>query len=152
VLQRFDTVSTISGRMWSALLTKGVTPERTRYFPELGGHAANQARRAKGWLSRGTRHSADPWWAVFGQLGEQTGTHGDPAAARLLKSRQDLVFVVCGDGLMKPSLGKPASRAANVRLLHCSRRDGAELLAMAGYPFAAAEPDAADLVLPFENC
>jgi len=32
-LQRFDTVSTISGRMIERLLRKGVAPERTRYFP-----------------------------------------------------------------------------------------------------------------------
>ncbi len=33
LLQRFDTVSTISSRMIERLLTKGVAVQRTRYFP-----------------------------------------------------------------------------------------------------------------------
>lgn len=150
VLQRFDTVSTISGRMVERLLTKGVTPERTRYFPNW----VVMPRIKQGGPTGGYRQElgipADAVVALFsGSLGSKQGLMVIPAAARLLKSRQDLVFVVCGDGLMKPSLETAVAGLPNVRLLPLQPSGRlSELLAMADIHLLPQSPDAADLVLP----
>jgi len=142
VLQLLIRCRPFRARMVERLLTNGVV-QRTRYFPNWVVIAANQAQRAKGWLSReelgipaGRRGGA-----VFGQLGEQTGTHGIPAAARLLKSRQDLAVRRLGDGLMKPSLETALAGLPNVRLLPLQPSGRlSELLAMAISICCAAEP------------
>jgi colanic acid biosynthesis glycosyl transferase WcaI len=93
---------------------------------------------------------ADAVVALFsGSLGSKQGLMVIPAAARLLKSRQDLVFVVCGDGLMKPSLETAVAGLPNVRLLPLQPSGRlSELLAMADIHLLPQSPDAADLVLP----
>jgi putative colanic acid biosynthesis glycosyltransferase WcaI len=150
VLQRFDTVSTISGRMVERLLTKGVTPERTRYFPNWVVMPRIKQGGAKGGYRDELGIPADAVVALFsGSLGSKQGLMVIPAAARLLKSRQDLVFVVCGDGLMKPSLEAAVAGLPNVRLLPLQPSGRlSELLAMADIHLLPQSPDAADLVLP----
>jgi colanic acid biosynthesis glycosyl transferase WcaI len=72
-----------------------------------------------------------------------------PAAASLLRSRQNTVFVICGDGLMKPDLEAAVAGLSNVRLLPLQPADRlAELLGMADIHLLPQSPDAADLVLP----
>jgi colanic acid biosynthesis glycosyl transferase WcaI len=150
VLQRFDTVSTISGRMVERLLTKGVTPERTRYFPNWVVMPRIKQGGPKGGYREELGIPADAVVALFsGSLGSKQGLMVIPAAARLLKSRQDLVFVVCGDGLMKPSLETAVAGLPNVRLLPLQPSGRlSELLAMADIHLLPQSPDAADLVLP----
>jgi colanic acid biosynthesis glycosyl transferase WcaI len=152
VLQRFDTVSTISGRMIERLLTKGVVRERTRYFPNW----ANIPRTRHGYAKANYRAQlgipSDAVVALFsGSLGGKQGLMVIPEAASLLRSRQNIVFVVCGDGLMKPDLEASVSglRLPNVRFLPLQPSERlSELLGMADIHLLPQSPDAADLVLP----
>jgi colanic acid biosynthesis glycosyl transferase WcaI len=152
VLQRFDTVSTISGRMIERLLTKGVVRERTRYFPNW----ANIPRTRHGFSKANYRAQlgipSDAVVALFsGSLGGKQGLMVIPEAASLLRSRRNIVFVVCGDGLMKPDLEASVSglRLPNVRFLPLQPLERLpELLGMADIHLLPQSPDAADLVLP----
>src|SRR5258708_12861059 len=72
-----------------------------------------------------------------------------PEAAKLLRSSRDILFVGCGDGVIKPELETAAAGLPNVRFmpLQPSRR-GSDLLGIADIHLLPQSPDAADLVLP----
>jgi colanic acid biosynthesis glycosyl transferase WcaI len=150
ILQHFDTVSSISGRMIERLLTKGVAPQRTRYFPNWVDVARLRHGRAKGSYRAELGIPNDAVVALFsGTLGGKQGLMVIPEAASLLRSRQDTVFVICGDGLMKPDLEAAVAGLSNVRLLPLQPAERlAELLGMADIHLLPQSPDAADLVLP----
>lgn len=149
LLRRFDTVSTISRRMVERLLMKGVAPERTRYFPNWVDVARTRP------LPRGNYRDAlgisdDVVVALFsGTLGGKQGLMVIPAAAGLLRSRTDLVFVICGDGVMKSAIESAAADLPNFRLIPLQPQERLqELLSMADLHLMPQSPDAADLVLP----
>ena len=150
VLRRFDTVSTISGRMLERLLTKGIPSERTRYFPNWVDVA--QMRNGSGKLSYRSflGIASDAVVALFsGTLGGKQGLMVIPAAASLLAARKDIVFVICGDGLMRPAIEAAVEGLQNVNLLPLQPNERlSELLAMADIHLLPQSPDAADLVLP----
>jgi colanic acid biosynthesis glycosyl transferase WcaI len=149
VLRRFDTVSTISGRMIERLLTKGVVPERTRYFPNWVDLSRTRGS-VKGIYRAQLGIPGDAVVALFsGSLGGKQGLMVIPAAASLLRSRLNIVFVVCGDGVMKPDLETAVEGLPNVRLLPLQPAARlSELLGMADIHLLPQSPDAADLVLP----
>ena len=150
VLRQFDNVSSISGRMVELLLSKGTDAARTRYFPNWV-----DISRIKPSLS-GAQYRAqlgigdDSLVALFsGSLGGKQGLMVIPAAARLLIDRHDIVFVICGDGVMKPELQAAAHDLPNVHFLPlqpCERLG--ELLSMADIHLLPQNIGAADLVLP----
>jgi colanic acid biosynthesis glycosyl transferase WcaI len=149
VLRRFDSVSTISGRMVERLLTKGVMPSRTRYFPNWVDVArirpvTSGAYRAKLGIP------SDAVVVLFsGTLGGKQGLSVIPEAATLLAARSDIVFVICGDGVMKPTLEAAAAALPNLRVLPLQPLGQlADLLGMADIHLLPQSPDAADLVLP----
>jgi colanic acid biosynthesis glycosyl transferase WcaI len=149
VLRRFDTVSTISGRMIERLLTKGVAPVRTRYFPNwvdvtrIGTMASGNFRKKLG-------IPPDAIVVLFsGTLGGKQGLLVIPEAAGRLAARGDIVFVVCGDGVVKPSLETAAAALPNLMILPLQPSGRlADLLSMADIHLLPQSPDAADLVLP----
>jgi colanic acid biosynthesis glycosyl transferase WcaI len=149
LLQRFDAVSTISGRMVERLLAKGVPQERTRYFPNWVDlsrirPSANPAYRQQLGIS------ADSIVVLFsGTLGGKQGLMVIPEAARILAERHDILFVVCGDGVMKASLTAASAGLPNVLLMPLQPSGRlADLLGMADIHLLPQSPDAADLVLP----
>jgi colanic acid biosynthesis glycosyl transferase WcaI len=149
VLRRFDTVSTISGRMLERLLTKGVAQSKTRYFPNwvdvtrVGPMTGASFRSTIG-------ISPDAVVVLFsGSLGGKQGLSVIPEAARLLAARTDIVFVVCGEGLMKPRMDAAALHLPNLRILPLQPvAQLPDLLGMADIHLLPQNPDAADLVLP----
>ena len=150
LLRRFDTVSSISGRMVERLLQKGVPQERIRYFPNW----VDITRFKPASTSRMYREqlgiAADAVVVLFsGTLGGKQGLMAIPAAAALLAGRKDIVFVVCGDGMMKPELEAASADLPNVRMfsLQPVERLG-ELLCMADMHLLPQNVGAADLVLP----
>jgi len=150
ILQRFDTVSTISGRMIERLLSKGVAPDRTRYFPNWVNISRTRPGAVRGRYRTELGIPSDAVVALFsGTLGGKQGLMVIPAAASLLRSRQNTVFVICGDGLLKPDLEAAVAGLPNVRLLPLQPPERlTELLGMADIHLLPQSPDAADLVLP----
>lgn len=149
VLRRFDTVSTISGRMIERLLTKGVAQARTRYFPNWVDVTRIRPTATGGFRSK-LGISPDAVVVLFsGSLGGKQGLMVIPQTAVNLAARRDVVFVVCGDGVMKPSLETAVAGLPNVHLMPLQPSGRlADLLAMADIHLLTQSPDAADLVLP----
>jgi colanic acid biosynthesis glycosyl transferase WcaI len=84
-----------------------------------------------------------------GTLGSKQGLMVIPDAAKLLRSRRDIVFVVCGDGVMKSELKTAAAGLGNVRFMPLQPSGQVpNLLAVADIHVLPQSPDAADLVLP----
>jgi colanic acid biosynthesis glycosyl transferase WcaI len=150
VLRRFDVVSSISGRMAERLLVKGVERKRIRYFPNWVDLAHIKTTCASEGYRRRLGIAPDAVVALFsGTLGGKQGLLVIPEAARLLASRDDVVFVICGDGIMKSKLEAASVGLPNIRLLPLQpfERLG-ELLCMADIHLLPQSAGAADLVLP----
>lgn len=149
LLLRFDTVSTISGRMLQKLRAKGVPTGKTRYLPNWVDltrikPSSSGAYRAQLGIAE------DAVVALFsGTLNGKQGLMVIPAAAKLLRSRGDIVLVVCGDGVMKRELEAAAAGLPNIRFLPLQPSARvADLLASADIHLLPQSPDATDLVLP----
>jgi colanic acid biosynthesis glycosyl transferase WcaI len=150
LLRRFDIVSSISGRMAERMLMKGVAPERISYFPNwVDISHINPVKSASGCRLR-LGIPAGAVVALFsGTLGGKQGLMVIPEAARLLAARTDIVFVICGDGMMKPELEAASSDLRNIRLIPLQPFEAlGELLCMADIHLLPQSAGAADLVLP----
>jgi colanic acid biosynthesis glycosyl transferase WcaI len=150
IFRRFDCVSTISKRMLERLVTKGVPANRTRLFPNWV-----DLKHVKP-LAGGSRYRAelgiasDKVVVLFsGALGGKQGLTVILQAASVMTARTDVVFVICGEGIMRKALEKAVNDLPNLRLLPLQPYERlGELLAMADIQLLPQSPGAADLVLP----
>ena len=151
ILRRFDSVSSISSRMVEQLIAKGVAVKRTRYFPNWVDISRIKPSMGAGGTYRAELGiSADALIVLFsGSMGDKQGLMVIPEVAALLSSRKDIVFVVCGDGVVKPRLQAASEGLPNVRFLPLQpvERLG-ELLCTADVHLLPQSPGTADLVLP----
>jgi colanic acid biosynthesis glycosyl transferase WcaI len=136
--------------MVSRLIAKGVPEERTRYFPNWVDishvRPSSGGNRYRGELGA----SEDSVVVLYsGTLGAKQGLQIIPDVARILASRRDILFVICGDGALKGELETRTRDLPNVRLLPLQpfERLG-ELLTTANIHLLPQSSDAADLVLP----
>jgi colanic acid biosynthesis glycosyl transferase WcaI len=150
VLRRFDVVSTISGRMAERLLVKGVDPQRIKYFPNWVDMAHINPACGRGAYRTRLGIAPDAVVVLFsGTLGGKQGLMVIPDAARLLLRRADIVFVICGDGVMKPDLEAASADLPNVKLIPLQPLERlGEFLCMADIHLLPQSAGAADLVLP----
>lgn len=150
LLRRFDTVSTISGRMLSLLGTKGVAARKTMFLPN--------------WVDVSSIRPTDDAVALrttlciaesqvvclySGTLNRKSGVEVLVDAARLLRDDPRIMFVICGNGEMRASLEAQAQGLDNVRfldLLPASQVNA--LLNMADIHLLPQLRGAADLVMP----
>jgi colanic acid biosynthesis glycosyl transferase WcaI len=150
LLNRFDRVSTISRRMLDGAASKGVPESRLILFPNW---VDTNVVRPHGAASRFRAELAIPEDAVValysGTLGAKHGLHLIPEAARRLAQRSDIIFVICGDGVMKPGLVQACESLPNVRFLPLQpiERLG-ELLGTADVHLLTQSPDVQDQVMP----
>jgi len=150
LLRRFDCVSSISHRMVELLLAKGVLAQRAHYFPNWVDLSPAGTAAGSGGYRAELGIAPDAKIVMFsGSLGGKQGLMVVPAVAKLLAGRKDIVFVVCGDGIMKAQLEAATTGMPNVRLLPLQPRERlSELLATADIHLLPQNPDAEDLVLP----
>lgn len=148
LLGRFDQVSSISSPMCHRLVQKGVGPERVYRF----GNWADNAIRP---LEEPSPYKAEwditsPNVALYaGSIANKQGIGIVIDAARLLKDRTDLTFVICGQGPNRISLEALAAGLSNVQfrdLQPAARLN--ELLGLATVHLLPQIVGAADLVLP----
>jgi colanic acid biosynthesis glycosyl transferase WcaI len=151
LLRRFDRVSTISNRMLELLRTKRVDPARTVLFPNWVDVSAIKPMRQTSPYRAELNIADDAVVALYsGSMAGKQGLELLPAAARELQERlPNLVFVLCGDGVFKPTIERNCVGLANVRILPLqpAARLG-ELLGMADIHLLPQSPLAADLVMP----
>ncbi len=144
-----DRVSAISPQMVTRLVVKGVDPGRTYelrnwanagFAPDTDGAAAYR----QDWQV-GERKVA----LYSGNIANKQGIELVIEAARLLQSRRDIVFVICGEGPNRARLDALCAGLGNVQLhgLQPAERMGG-LLSLAAVHLLPQIPGAADLVLP----
>ncbi|KKB76088.1 hypothetical protein VW35_19420 [Devosia soli] len=149
LLQSFDRVSSISPAMCRRLLSKGVAAERIsehRNWAELAAIRAGQERSSY----RDLWQIETPHVALYsGAMGRKQGLDLIVEAARRLKGRRDLTFVVCGNGPYRGELEALARVLDNIRFqdLQPTERLG-DLLSLATVHVLPQIAGAADLVLP----
>lgn len=149
VLRQADRVSTISPQMVAKLGEKGVAPERCM---ELRNWAnANFAPDPAGASSLRKQWSLeDRIVALYsGNIARKQGIEILIDTAHLLQHRQDIAFVICGEGPNRQPLEARAAGLVNVLLqdLQPAERMGA-MLTMADFHLLPQIAGAADLVLP----
>ena len=150
LLRRFDSVSSISRRMLETLSEKGVMQEKINFFPNWVdiSHIYPFAEPSDYRKDLGIEISTKV--VLFsGSLGGKQGLMVIPEAANILKFRKDIIFVVCGDGVMKRELEAACVGLANIRFIPIQpfERLG-QLLGLADIHLLPQSPSAADLVLP----
>lgn len=150
LLCRFDNVSSISGRMLDRLRHKCVKEERIRFFPNWVDIAHIYPLLESSEYRKELGIELEAKVVLFsGTMGGKQGLMVIPAAARNLVHRKDVMFVVCGDGVMKPQLEAASIGLNNIRFLPLQpfERLG-QLLGLADIHLLPQSPEAADLVLP----
>ena len=149
MLRAADTVSTISPAMAARLEAKGVARPRIVLLRNW----ATQAERLK---HPGLDDGAGSWGlrgrtvALYaGTIAAKQGLEVVVEAARLLEGRDDLVFVICGEGANRAELEAAGAGLANLVFLPLQQPDRfAQLLRRADIHLLPQTAGAADLVLP----
>ncbi|WP_434782192.1 glycosyltransferase WbuB [Ferrovum myxofaciens] len=150
LMLRFDRVSTISPRMLEKLLDKGVASGKAMLFPN--------------WVDTGVifpLDAASPMHAELGiaqhktialysgNMGEKQGLEILLEAASSLANRDDIQFVLCGEGAARVRLQGKYGHLSNVMWLSLQPVERLnDLLNMADFHLLPQRADAADLVMP----
>ena len=149
ILRGFDRVSSLCAPMLERLAQKGVARDRLyelRNWADLSQVAPLEGPSPL----RAEFGIQTPHVALYsGNIGNKQGIGILAEAARLLAGRDDLTFVICGDGPALPGLKAAAAGLGNVRFhpLQERARLGA-LMGLADVHLLPQLGDAADLLLP----
>lgn len=149
ILRGFDRVSTISPAMCRRLAEKGVLHERVAEHRNWG-DLAEVSPLARPSLFRQKFGITTPHVALYsGALGRKQGLDLIIKAARCLTQRDDITFVICGNGPYRAELEAMAAGLHNVRFFDLQPREQlGELLGLATVHLLPQIAGAADLVLP----
>ncbi|MDO9238265.1 MAG: glycosyltransferase WbuB [Aquabacterium sp.] len=150
LMRRFDKVSTISNKMVDRLRSKGISADVVELFPNwVDTHGVMPLAGVSSYRAE-LGIAPDKIVALFsGTWGAKQDLLSIPEAAKLLAHRSDLMFVICGDGLMRPELEAACAGLPNVRLLPLQPKERlSDLLGMADIHLLTQSADAQDLVLP----
>jgi colanic acid biosynthesis glycosyl transferase WcaI len=157
LMSRFDRVSTISNRMLDRLLSKGISKQKTYFFPNWMDFESFELKRNQ--LSSGKLPDYDfrkeldipPGVVVAlysGNMGRKQGLEILAKAAKLLRD-DPVVFVFCGNGEGRSALEDRCADLKKTRFLDLQPIDTFhELLLMADIHLLPQRADAADLVMP----
>jgi colanic acid biosynthesis glycosyl transferase WcaI len=150
LLRSFDHVSSISGRMLDRLRQKGVKEHQVSFFPNWVDISHIYPLTAPSDYRKALGIKPDTKVVLFsGTMGGKQGLMVIPEAAKKLAHRQDLMFVVCGDGVIKPQLEIASIGLSNVKFLPLQPFEQlGQLLGLADIHLLPQSPEAADLVLP----
>jgi len=143
-----DRVSTISPQMCARLTQRGVPPGRIiefRNWAMLDDPAPPPGRGYREEWGIGRPHVA----LYSGAIGNKQGIELIVEAARALRHRQDLAFVICGDGPQRAHLASLAAGLDNIQFRPLQPRERlGELLGVASLHLLPQIAGAADLLLP----
>lgn len=149
ILRQADVVSTISPPMAALLAEKGVPPERIYEMRNwsnadfTGSPHGGASYRAEWGL--GDRHVA----LYSGNIANKQGLEVVIDAARALAGRQDISFVICGEGPNRANLQQQAAGLDNIQFHDLQPAERmAEFLSLASVHLLPQKAEAADLVLP----
>ncbi|AWB50717.1 colanic acid biosynthesis glycosyltransferase WcaI (plasmid) [Gemmobacter aquarius] len=145
----FDRVSTISPQMRKRLIEKGVPQHETVEFRNWSDLEAIKPLDRPSSLKAELGLTEKKVVLYSGNLGKKQGLEAIVRAAEALRDRKDIVFVIAGDGPLRPDLERLASGLSNVIFIPLQPYDRlSDLLGMASVHVLPQMVDAADLVLP----
>ena len=150
LLRRFDTVSTISRRMMRQLAAKGMSMQDT----ELVRNWVDLSRVRPSDRSPVLRESLgideSQLVCLFsGTINRKQGLDVVIETARRMREHSGVVFVICGNGELRPALEEAAAGLPNIRFIDLQPADELNaLLNMADIHLLPQLRDAADLVMP----
>lgn len=150
LMRCFDKVSTISNKMAQKLMHKGVDTTAIELFPNwVDIQGISPLTDASSYRSE-LGIDADAKVVLFsGTWGAKQDLLSIPEVAKRLAARTDIVFVICGDGVMRPQLEAACEGLNNVRLMPLQPKERlGQLLGMADMHLLTQSADAEDLVLP----
>ena len=149
MLHSADLVSTISHPMCQLLATKGIAPDRIMEMRNWANHAHAMDKADGQRLRREWGLDGKVIALYSGNIANKQGLDVVIEAARLLQDREDIAFVICGEGPNRLKLERLAKGLGNVvfRDLQPEARIG-DLLTMADIHLLPQLHDAEDLVLP----
>lgn len=150
LMRRFDLVSTISRRMVHQLAVKGIAQQRTEMLSNWVDLSSVRPGGRSDDLRRSLGIAASQIVCLFsGTINRKQGLGVIVAAARLLQHEPSVVFVICGDGEMRPELERAAFDLLNFRFMALQPVSQLNaLLNMADIHLLPQLRGAADLVMP----
>ncbi|KWF12759.1 glycosyltransferase WbuB [Burkholderia pseudomultivorans] len=150
LLKRFDTVSTISGKMIEHATRKGIDTHRLVHFANWADTHSIYPLKRPSELRATLSISPNAVVVLYsGNMGAKQGLEILAGAAQRLVSRDNLVFVFCGNGPARDDLVARCGGLGNCRFMELqpvSRLN--ELLNLADIHVLPQRADAADLVMP----
>lgn len=149
MLHRFDRISSISGPMLDKLVEKGVPVDKVyelRNWANLSQvtvqDGVSPMRKELGITSKYVAYYS-------GNVAAKQGLEIIPAAARLLAHRDDLTFVICGEGAFLETLKSATKGQDNIRFFPLQPLEGlSDALGMADLHLLPQIAGMAELVLP----
>jgi colanic acid biosynthesis glycosyl transferase WcaI len=150
LMRRFDFVSTISDAMRARLKDKGVAAERIVAFPNWVDTGLIRPIRALNALRVELGILPDTRVVLYsGNMGEKQGLEIVLEVAQRFSAEPDVLFLMCGDGAVRPRIARAASALPNVRLIPLQSLERLnELLNLADLHLLPQRAAAEDLVLP----
>ncbi|MBV8664285.1 MAG: WcaI family glycosyltransferase [Hyphomicrobiales bacterium] len=150
LLRRFDRVVTISGAMAERLARKGVAADRIAIvYNWVDLDAIKPLGRQSVYRDELGFAAGDRIVLYSGAIGAKQGFEDVIDAAERLARRQDIQFVIAGEGPAKPALAERAASSRNVRFLPFQPYSRlSEFLGLADLHILPQASAAADLVLP----
>ena len=148
--RRFDRVVTISNRMAEKIVAKGVAPERVRVVRNWVDVDKIRPLSAPSPYRTELGIGEDAFVALYsGNIGAKQGVRLLIEAAERLERDPRIVFVVAGEGPMKPAVAEAAARLPNLKVLPFQPEARfSEFLSLADLHLLPQEREAADLLLP----
>ncbi|MDB5444852.1 MAG: wcaI [Phenylobacterium sp.] len=150
VLRRFDRVITISSRMAEKIFDKGVPADRIEIVRNwVDVEAIRPMPTSDTYRTEIGLKPSDFMVLYSGNIGAKQGVRLLIEAAEALKDTPDVVFVIAGQGPMRPEVERAAARLANIRVLDFQPESRfGEFLSLADVHVLPQERDTADLLLP----
>ena len=150
LLECFDNVSSISLNMLDRLRQKGLMENKIRLFPNwVDISHIYPLNMPSDYRKELNIENATNVVLYSGTLGAKQGLMIIPETAQRLAHRKDLIFVVCGEGVIKSQLEAACEGLSNIKFLPLQpfERLG-QLLGLADIHLLPQSPEATDLVLP----
>lgn len=150
LMKKFDTVSTISVRMVERLESKGVESQKCQLFENWVETDSIYPMKGRVPLYKQLELPENRSIILYsGNMGEKQGLELIVEAAKSLKDRPDLMFLLCGTGSSRERLQTMSESLGNVRFLPLQPLDKLnELLNLADIHLLPQKSGAEDLVMP----
>ena len=150
LLRCFDNVSSISLPMLNRLRQKGVAENKIRFFPNWVDISHIYPLSSPSDYRKELGINFQTKVVLFsGTMSGKQGLMVIPEAARRLSHRKDVIFILCGDGVIKPQLETASVGLENIRFIPLQPFEKlGQLLGLADIHLLPQSPEAADLVMP----